>query len=66
MNLGIVGLGCQDKVHSRNALRLEEAKGLGVADVFENPTCFYSIAILCQKLLSPINAEKSKKDTKAQ
>lgn len=35
MNLGIIGLGYQGKIHLRSALRLKEAKVLGVADVSE-------------------------------
>jgi UDP-N-acetylglucosamine 3-dehydrogenase len=35
VNLGIIGLGNQGKIHLRNALRLEGAKVVGVADVSE-------------------------------
>lgn len=40
INLGLIGLGYQGKIHLRNLLRLKEAKVLGVADVSEKALNF--------------------------
>lgn len=40
LNLGIVGLGYQGKIHLRNCLRIKETKLLGVADVSEKALKF--------------------------